>query len=820
MDRTEQSDKNDPQNQANARKQKRGGGERTEKDNSKKKLAAQVPGRGQPQGASAAGPNGEEHEHEGHEGEGREDEGAGEWLADDSLMTAMGLEPGGGQKEEAAGAGEAPAAEAPAAKASGDGSVANESDAAPAGSGGGAVQLKGDGGGDAGHIHETASAGISGSGGAMPHMDAIQHSFGEKYDVSGIQAHTDGAAQSANKSMGSEGFATGNHVAFASSAPSLHTAAHEAAHVVQQQAGVALKGGVGTVGDQYEQHADAVADRVVQGKSATDLLDQYGGGSSAAGGAVQHQIVQFDIKSDLKKAMRFWGTDEAAIFRRIETATAVEVQSVHNDQKLMAQILDELEDEPDRDRFYALSAKKLYLLDATAAFRMLRGPRQAQRLAIVGAVAVQRAIFDAVIMTTTDPAMAREAFQLYWTVTMGLNDAAGTGTLAWPLPTLRLIHTELKKIPDQDTRAGAWNQLTLTNAANLINRAAYGGGNFLVGANASTGSERVSGYGTFTTDPAPVGGRRLKVAEPGRFKGGDAIRVGLPGDANTEDAVVRSVVGSNIRLRAPLTKAHPANTQVGAGDITGSRRVNWLRDTVRHEIGHAVESALGGVTGFTQGIGGWWTGTSFDTWAGAMSDPWHTNNRRAIPQADKDDIKAAITNAMTAQSGTLSTLPSTHAVKKWWNRNVPVIVAAERCLSQGDGFFQNPNTLYSSNGKRFAVSFWYKRFQYCNDAVVADRLTDYTLYAPAEFFAENYSIFYEDAGTVPDADLGNRIKNTTWRQWIRTNIHNRGHAPAGTGGGGGGPSAEAPGEDHEDGEHEGTATASGASFGRASGNPG
>jgi hypothetical protein len=39
-------------------------------------------------------------------------------------------------------------------------------------------------------------------------------------------------------------YATGNHVAF-KGAPNLHTAAHEAAHVVQQRGGVQLKGGVG-----------------------------------------------------------------------------------------------------------------------------------------------------------------------------------------------------------------------------------------------------------------------------------------------------------------------------------------------------------------------------------------------------------------------------------------------------------------------------------------------------------------------------------------------------------------------------------------------
>jgi hypothetical protein len=38
---------------------------------------------------------------------------------------------------------------------------------------------------------------------------------------------------------------------------------------------VQLPGGVGKLGDRYEQHADAVADAVVRGESAESLLDQY-----------------------------------------------------------------------------------------------------------------------------------------------------------------------------------------------------------------------------------------------------------------------------------------------------------------------------------------------------------------------------------------------------------------------------------------------------------------------------------------------------------------------------------------------------------------
>src|SRR5262249_50710185 len=61
----------------------------------------------------------------------------------------------------------------------------------------------------------------------------------------------------------------------------------EGAHVVQQRAGVQLSSAVGQVGDAYEQHADAVAARVVAGESAQDLLSTFTGG--AGGGAIQRK---------------------------------------------------------------------------------------------------------------------------------------------------------------------------------------------------------------------------------------------------------------------------------------------------------------------------------------------------------------------------------------------------------------------------------------------------------------------------------------------------------------------------------------------------
>jgi hypothetical protein len=134
-------------------------------------------------------------------------------------------------------------------------------------------------------VATTAAAGVVGAGGPLPHLDAIQRSFGG-HDVSSIESFTGGAAAEAADAIGAEAYATGNKVAFAS-APSLFVAAHEAAHVVQQRASVQLLGGVGADGDIYEQHADAVAERVVHGESATDLLGPIGG--AGHGEAVQRQ---------------------------------------------------------------------------------------------------------------------------------------------------------------------------------------------------------------------------------------------------------------------------------------------------------------------------------------------------------------------------------------------------------------------------------------------------------------------------------------------------------------------------------------------------
>jgi Domain of unknown function (DUF4157) len=137
-------------------------------------------------------------------------------------------------------------------------------------------------------IHAAANVGTSGGGGPLPYAEPIQRSFG-RHDVSGVVAHTDTAAADAARAMGASAFTAGEHIAF-TGRPGLHTVAHEAAHAIQQRSGVQLAGGVGQSGDRYEQHADAVADRVVAGQSSEDLLDRVSSKATGVGGkAVQRE---------------------------------------------------------------------------------------------------------------------------------------------------------------------------------------------------------------------------------------------------------------------------------------------------------------------------------------------------------------------------------------------------------------------------------------------------------------------------------------------------------------------------------------------------
>ena len=127
--------------------------------------------------------------------------------------------------------------------------------------------------------HDIAAKGIRGPGRPLTHLLAIQRAFGH-HDVSAMREHTGPEAKTSLESLGAGGISSNGHMAVAGN-PDLYTQAHEAAHGVQQAGsggGLQLKKDIGMAGDRYEQHADAVAGKVVLGESAEFLLDQVADG--------------------------------------------------------------------------------------------------------------------------------------------------------------------------------------------------------------------------------------------------------------------------------------------------------------------------------------------------------------------------------------------------------------------------------------------------------------------------------------------------------------------------------------------------------------
>lgn len=165
-------------------------------------------------------------------------------------------------------------------------------------------------------VQRIAALGAHGPGGPLPFLDRIRASFG-RHDVGHVRAFTGARASSAASALAARAYTQGSRVVFGR-APDLRTAAHEAAHVVQQRGGVRLKGEVGEIGDAHERHADAVADRVVAGRSAEDLLDRYAPPGSRPVGATP--VIQRWGEPDHYMMGQLAGRKVVAALDQIETA--------------------------------------------------------------------------------------------------------------------------------------------------------------------------------------------------------------------------------------------------------------------------------------------------------------------------------------------------------------------------------------------------------------------------------------------------------------------------------------------------------------------
>ena len=127
----------------------------------------------------------------------------------------------------------------------------------------------------------------------LPHRERISAAFGDD-QIADIKCHVGGPAGQLAAGLGAKALAVGEHIAFRNS-PDLRTAAHEAAHVVQQRMGVPPGGYVGRLGDRFEREADASASAVCHGEKAPIADDSLRAGSRISGAASREPALQFDM---------------------------------------------------------------------------------------------------------------------------------------------------------------------------------------------------------------------------------------------------------------------------------------------------------------------------------------------------------------------------------------------------------------------------------------------------------------------------------------------------------------------------------------------
>lgn len=352
--------------------------------------------------------------------------------------------------------------------------------------------------------------------------------------------------------------------------------------------------------------------------------------------------------------------------------------------------------------------------------------------------------------------------------TLDLNSVAGLGARDGLVIDAGQATEEHCRIASIDT---ANNRLTL--ADRLVFRHAVGA---TVGMHGGHDMPRLTGA-------VAAGATDLALTAVDNLHVGESITLSFR-EAVQEDATIQSIAASSrtVTIAAGLTNAHPAQAMVvRTGILPGNRAGNvpWMDAVVRHEIAHALDAQLGAaIRPFKRDVGGWRESTDFDAWAGAMGQPWQTRSGTAISAADQRRIKRHIVRRMRTSGGQELNrgLNATHPIQQLWSEDVPVIEAA-KMTRHGDSFWSTPISIKIYNGNAFAINHYYNHFQYCKAEVHQQRVRDYSSFSAAEFFAEVYSVFYEEAGQTPEPTPGRLLPVAAWRDWMTTNIHERGQTP-------------------------------------------
>jgi hypothetical protein len=193
-------------------------------------------------------------------------------------------------------------------------------------------------------------------------------------------------------------------------------------------------------------------------------------------------------------------------------------------------------------------------------------------------------------------------------------------------------------------------------------------------------------------------------------------------------------------------------TQTDAGDAL--QNANRFDESVRHEVGHAVDAQLGWSAGSEKAKksrGGWTVyGTDHDRCAKALINASDGAIARRISKNKRQDIRAAMVAAMANRNPT--GIPAALALFPWWGtlsvalRNA---LLGDQALVALAGQFVESGPWWAAGGgiqvgkyvfhESYTSTDWV-RYQH---AARGWKVSTYQFRAPGEWFAEAYAAYYE-----------------------------------------------------------------------------
>lgn len=207
-----------------------------------------------------------------------------------------------------------------------------------------------------------------------------------------------------------------------------------------------------------------------------------------------------------------------------------------------------------------------------------------------------------------------------------------------------------------------------------------------------------------------------------------------------------------------------------------------FNQTLRHEIGHAVDNQLT-IMGAIQGeewAGAWQNHGNATAWVDSMIAAGGGLGSHGYPAAEVGDYRAAMISAATNTTTFLSALNTIRAAKSTPLAPVasapttgPVTVLNNLSSWHHGSSFWNANLWQPQNGRNFVRGYGDQAHWWSfSNAKLTQKATDYQFRAPKEWFADAYAVYYAEQETGGDVPVGGllRSKDQAAADFISTQI--------------------------------------------------